>query len=296
MPSWQSRVLCLTQRGLRAIRGRFTRLDVAQERRNMAVAEKMFQPAAAVQYSAVTANGVPAEWIVPRGRSSERVVLYVHGGAFHAGSLAGARSVAGNLALASAARVLTIGYRLAPEHPFPAALDDTRMAYEWLLSSGLSPETLVLVGDSSGGTLVLGLLVQLRDQGRPLPRRAVCLSPATDLTLAGETWTRNAHTDLLLAPDKIRAAIDLYLQGVDPRTPLASPLYADWQGLPPLLMLVGSDECLLSDATRLAAKAQSAGGTVTLEVWDRMQHGWHILAPFLPEGRRALARIGEFVR
>jgi acetyl esterase/lipase len=121
------------------------------------------------------------------------------------------------------------------------------------------------------------------------------LSPATDLTLSGPTWPLNARNDLLLDSEKIRAAIDLYLHGTDPRTPLASPLYADLHALPPLLILVGSDERLLSDATRLAAKAQAAGVTVILEVWERMQHGWHITPDFLPEGRQAIARIGEFI-
>lgn len=295
MSSWQSYVLRLAQHGFRALSGRFSGLDVARERRNAAFAEQMFKPSASVQYSAVTANGVPAEWLVPIGMSTERVVLYVHGGAFYSGTLVGARPVAGEIALAGKARVLTVDYRLSPEYPFPAALDDVGIAYEWLLASGISPDSIVLVGDSAGGNLVLALLVQLRDQGKPLPRSAVCLSPTTDLTLSGDTWTLNARKDLLLDPEKIRAVIDLYLQGTDPRTPLASPLYADLHALPPLLILVGSDEQLLSDATRFAAKAQAAGVTVTLEIWDRMQHGWHIVAAFLPEGRRAIARIGEFI-
>jgi acetyl esterase/lipase len=244
----------------------------------------------------VTAKGVPAEWITPPEVGNERVVVYVHGGAFYAGTVAGARPVAAAIALAARARVLTFAYRLAPEHPFPAALDDTLAVYEWLLATGVSTEKIVLVGDSAGGTLALALLVKLRDEGKPLPQGAVCLSPATDLTLSGDTWTRNARQDLLIDADKIRAAVDLYLQGADPRAPLASPLYADLQALPPLLILVGSDECLLSDATRFAAKARAAGVSVSLEIWERMQHGWHITAPFLPEGRRALARIGEFIQ
>jgi len=295
MSSWQSYILRFAQRGFRALSGRFTGLDVAKERSNAAVAEKMFKPSASVQYSSATANGVPAEWIIPIGFYTERVVLYVHGGAFYSGTLAGARAIAGEIALAGKARALTVDYRLTPEHPFPAALDDTRIAYEWLLASGISPDSIVLVGDSAGGTLVLALLVQLRDQGKPLPRSAVCLSPTTDLTLSGDTWTLNARKDLLLDPEKIRAAIGLYLQSTDPRTPLASPLYADLHALPPLLILVGSDERLLSDATRFATKAQAAGVMVTLEIWDQMQHGWHIIAAFLPEGRRAIARIGEFI-
>lgn len=295
MTSWQSYVLRIFQYGFRAFSGKFTRLDVAQERRNLAVVEKLFKPSSAVRYATVMTNGIPAEWITPSGLSTERVVLYVHGGAFYAGSLIGMRPIAAEVALAGKARVLTVDYRLAPEHPFPAQLNDIQVAYAWLLDSGISPETLVLLGDSAGGTLVLALLVQLRDQGKPLPRGAICLSPATDLTQSGATWTLNARNDLLLAPEKIRAAIDLYLHGADPQLPLASPLWADLQALPPLLILVGSDEYLLSDSVRFAAKAKAAGVAVTLEVWDRMQHGWHLLAGFLPEGRQAIERIGKFI-
>jgi monoterpene epsilon-lactone hydrolase len=163
------------------------------------------------------------------------------------------------------------------------------------VTNGVSPEAIVLVGDSAGGNLVLALLVQLRDQGKALPRSAVCLSPATDLTMSGDTWTLNAQNDYLLDPEKVRAAIDFYLRGADPRTPLASPLCADLHALAPLLILVGSDERLLSDATRWTAKARAAGSKVDLEVWEGMQHGWHLLADFLPEGRQAIARIGEFI-
>jgi acetyl esterase/lipase len=294
-PSWQSHCLRLAQRGFRAFNAGFTRLDVLQERRRTAVAEKMFRRSSSVQYSTGNADGVPVEWMVPNNLASERVALYVHGGAFYSGSLAGARSVAGNIAVAGKLRVLTIDYRLAPEHPFPAALDDTLTAYEWVLAQGVSPEAITLVGDSAGGNLALALLVQLRDRGKALPRSAVCLSPATDLTMSGETWTLNAQNDYLLGPEKVRAAIELYLCGADPCTPLASPLYADLHALPPLLILVGSDEHLLSDATRLTAKTRAAGGTIDLEVWDGMQHGWHVLAAFLPEGRQAIARIGEFI-
>ena len=296
MPSWQNHLLRLAQFGFRAAYGRFTRLDVDQERRQTAAGERLFQPPAGVQVAAVSAAGVPAEWLAPAGAAPPRVALYIHGGAFYSGSLAGARPVAAALALAGCARVLSIDYRLTPEHPFPAALDDARAAYEWLLAGGLAPDRLVLVGDSAGGNLALALLVQLRDRGRPLPAAAAALSPTVDLTLAGETWATRARRDLLLNRDKIRAAVDLYLRGQDPRAPLASPLYADLGGLPPLLLLAGSEECLLSDAARFADKARAAGVAVTLEIGDGMQHGWHLLHGFLPEGRQALDRVGAFIQ
>jgi acetyl esterase/lipase len=296
MPSWQNHLLRLAQHGFRAFNGRSNNLDVAQERRNAALAEKLFKPSPALRYSAVTANGMPAEWLAPLSLPTEHVVMYVHGGGFYSGTIVGARPVAGSVALASQARVLTVGYRLTPEHPFPAALDDVQAAYEWLLTNGTAPEKITLVGDSAGGNLVLALLVKLRDQNRPLPHRAVCLSPATDLSMAGETWTQNAQRDLLIEPHKIRAAITLYLNGTDPTHPWASPLWADLHGLPPVLILVGGAERLLSDSTRWAEKAQAAGVAATLEVWGGMQHGWHILHTFLPEGRQALARIAAFIQ
>jgi acetyl esterase/lipase len=296
MPSWQNHLLRLTQFGFRAVNSRSAGLDVALERRNAEFMEKLSRLPAAIQVSAVNANGVPCEWLSPVGADAARVAVYLHGGGFYSGTLAGARSVAASIALAGQARAFSIGYRLAPEHPFPAALDDARTAYDWLLATGVPATDIVLVGDSAGGTLALALLVQLRDHGQPLPRGAVCLSPATDLTLSGETWTSNVRRDLLLSKAKIRAAVDLYLHGADPRAPLASPLYADLDGLPPLLILAGSEERLLSDATRLAEKARAAGVRATLEVWAGMQHGWHITAPFLPEGRQALARIGAYIQ
>lgn len=296
MSSWQNHLLRLAQFGFRAAYGHFTQLEVEQERRQMAAGEKLFKPPAGVQVSAAVMATVPAEWISAAGAAAQRAVLYLHGGAFYSGSLAGTRPIAAEIALAGRARVLSIDYRLTPEHPFPAALDDARAAYEWLLAGGWPPGNIALVGDSAGGNLVLALLIHLRDLGRPLPAGAAALSPTVDLTLSGETWARNARRDLLLNPEKIRAAIDLYLQGTDPRHPLASPLYADLHGLPPLLILVGSEEQLLSDATRFADKARAAGVAVTLEVWEGMQHGWHILHRFLPEGRRALAQIGAFIQ
>jgi acetyl esterase/lipase len=214
--SWQNHRLRLAQYGFRAFNSS-PRLDVAQERRNLAMGERLFRPDPALSSSTVSANGGPAEWVIPNGRSTERVIMYAHGGGFYSGTLAGARRIAGKFALAAHARALTFDYRLAPEHPFPAALEDTRRTYDGLLASGVSSENTVLIGDSAGGNLVLALWLQLRDAGRPLPRCAVGLSPATDLTLAGDTWARNARADLLLNPAKVHATVDLYLRGADPR-------------------------------------------------------------------------------
>ena len=295
MISWQARVLEFYL----VIKNRFSdrsgALDVARERADVESMARMFKPLCAIQCESVVANGVPAEWIVPQGAQSPRVVLYLHGGSFNSGSIVSHRTLAGNVALASKARSLLIEYRLAPEHAFPAAVEDAVAAYEWLLAQGCAPSQIVLAGDSAGGTLTLALLIHLRDHNKPMPAAAVCLSPAPDLTFSGESWILNAKKDLMLDARKERKAVEIYLRGADPRAPLASPYFGDLRGLPPLLIQIGSHELLLSDSTRLAEKAKAAGVDVTLEVWPGMQHEWQFAAKILPEGKRAISRIGAFV-
>jgi monoterpene epsilon-lactone hydrolase len=279
----------------RRLSPRSAELDVTRERADVESMAGMFKPMGAIRCDPVEANGVPAEWIVPQGLQPARVILFLHGGSFTAGSIASHRTLAGNVAITARSRVLLIDYRLAPEHPFPAAVEDAAAAYEWLLSGGSAPGRIVLAGDSAGGNLALALLVHLRDRRRPLPAAAVCLSPNPDLTYSGESWVFNAKKDILIDERKERQAVDLYLGGVDPRTALVSPYFADLRGLPPLLIQVGSHEVLLSDATHFAEKARQAGVEVTLEVWPGMQHEWQFAAKLMPEGRRAITRIGEFV-
>lgn len=206
------------------------------------------------------------------------------------------RALAANIAYASRARALTIDYRLAPEHPYPAALTDAFSAYQWLLESGIRPEQLVVTGDSAGGGLTIALLVALRERGIPMPAAAVVLSPWTDLTDSGESWQENAKADYMINGPKLKEAARLYLKDVSPRTPLASPVYANLHGLPPLLIQVGSEEVLLSDSMRLAENARLSGVDVTLDVWEGMQHVWQFAASLVPEARQAIEKIGEFVR
>jgi monoterpene epsilon-lactone hydrolase len=271
-------------------------LDVAWERANVESMAGMFKPMDEIQSEPVEAAGVPAEWIVPKGVPVTGVVLYLHGGSFTSGSIVSHRTLAGNVAIASRTRALLIDYRLAPEHPFPAGLEDAAAAYEWLLSQGIDPGRVVVTGDSAGGNLALSLLVLLRDKGRPLPAAAVCLSPNPDLTYSGESWVSNARKDVMIREHKERQAVDVYLRGADPREPLASPSFADLRGLPPMLLQVGSYEVLRSDVEDFAEKARQAGVKVTLEVWPGMQHEWQFTAKVLPEGRAAIARIGAFVQ
>jgi acetyl esterase/lipase len=244
----------------------------------------------------VDTAGVAAEWVVAPGAEASRVLLYLHGGGYVVGSLNTHRELAGRLSRAAAARVLVIDYRLAPEHPYPAAVEDATTAYRWLLRHGATPARTVIAGDSAGGGLTVATLVALRDAGDPLPAAGVCLSPWVDLEGIGESMTTKAGVDPIVQKQGLLWFASLYLGGAAPRTPLAAPLYADLRGLPPLLIHVGQAETLLDDAARLAERAKAAGVTVTLEAWEDMIHVWHLFAPMLPEGQQAVERVGEYIR
>ena len=244
----------------------------------------------------LSAGGVPAEWVVAPAARADRTVLYLHGGAYIVGSINTHRDLAARLSRAARARVLVIDYRLAPEHPYPAAVEDATAAYRWLLAAGVSPQRIVVAGDSAGGGLTVATLVALRDAAQPLPAAGVCLSPWVDLEGSGESMTTKAAVDPLVDRERSRKAAAYYLAGQNPRTPLAAPLYANLSGLPPLLIQVGTAETLLDDSTRLAERARKAGVNVTLEPWEDMVHVWQAFAAILPEGQQAIERIGEFIR
>lgn len=296
MPSLQTTLLKTYLRLQRRLSPPPATLDVNRERRDLEALARLFKPLAPIQSSPLNAAGVPAEWITPQDLPAERILLYLHGGSFNAGSLNTHRALAANLCLAAHARALVIDYRLAPEHPFPAALEDAADAYRWLLTQGHPATRIAVAGDSAGGGLTISLLLHLRLQGLPLPAAAVCLSPWTDLAGKGESWQTNAHSDIVLTPHILFQSAEIYLAGADPCHPLASPLYADLRGLPPLLIQVASDELLLSDSTELARRAQSADVDVTLEIYPGMQHVWQFAASFIPESRQAIQSIGEFIQ
>lgn len=248
-----------------------------------------------VQRQPVLAGGVPAEWIRPAELPAERIVLYLHGGGYISGSPQTHRGLIGEIARAAGARVLAPDYRLAPEAPFPAAIEDAWAVYWWLLQQGVQPGQIVVAGDSAGGGLTIALLLALRDAGLPLPAAAVCLSPWLDLALHGESLVKNSACDYLNLP-LLRMVAQMYLVHRDPHTPLASPLYADLHGLPPLLVQAGLAEMLLDDAKRFARRAADAGVPVELELWENMVHVWHFLYPIEIKARQAIQAIARFVR
>jgi monoterpene epsilon-lactone hydrolase len=269
---------------------------VAEMRANFAEAMSELRVADDVTSTPVDAGGVRAEWIVVPGAAEDRVLLYLHGGGYVVCSVDTHRELMSRIARAAGTRALGVEYRLAPEHPFPAAVEDATAAYRWLISRGTNPAHIAIAGDSAGGGLTLATLVALRDAGEPLPAAAVCLSPWVDLEGIGDSMTTKAAEDPFVRKEMIQFMAQQYLGGRDPRTALAAPLYADLHGLPPVLIQVGTAEVLLDDATRIAERAKAAGVKVSLEVWDDMIHVWQLFAPILPEGQQAIDRSGAFIR
>ena len=246
-------------------------------------------------FEQVDVDGVSGCWVTVPESSSNRTILYLHPGGYAVGSVYGHRHVAAALARASAARVLAIDYRLAPENPHPAAVEDAATAYRFILHHGATPSSVAICGDSAGGGLAIATLLSLRDAGTSLPACGVAVSPWTDLALSGESMATKAGEDPVNSREMLGGLAMMYLAGADPQTPLASPLYGDLAGLPPLLVLAGSAEVLLDDAKRLAVRAQAAGVDVTLKVADDMVHIWTFFESFLPEAQAALDQIGQFV-
>ncbi len=249
-----------------------------------------------VKCEPVQAGSVKAEWITAPGADAGRAILYLHGGGYVIGSISTHRSLAARLSKAARARVLLIDYRLAPEHPFPAAVDDSVAAYQWMLSLGLAPARIAVAGDSAGGGLTIATLVAIRDAKLPTPAAGAALSPWVDLEGIGESMTSKSAADPMVQKAGLVEMAKLYLGGKDPRTPLAAPLYADLTGLPPLLIQVGTAETLMDDASRIAERARKAGVKVDYQPYDNMIHVFQMFAPLLDEGQQAIDRIGEFIR
>lgn len=238
---------------------------------------------------------LPGEWIEPLKVSPRGVILYLHGGAYVFGSAGTHRELAGRLARLSGRAVFLPEYRLAPEHPFPAAHEDARLAYRRLLELGHRPDEITVVGDSAGGGLTLSLALGLRDAGEPLPAKLVLLSPWTDLVPADSYDADLVRRDPMIDTEFGKAAARSYYRDHDPKHPLISPLYADLAGLPPMLIHVGSEEVLLPDSQRFAERAAAAGVVVDLQVWQDLWHVWHLFGSVLPDARRAHADIVRFI-
>ncbi len=249
-----------------------------------------------VSSQTVDAGGVDGEWFDPAGGDTDRVLLYLHGGGYLLGSVESHRAMIERITKATGARVLAVNYRLAPEHPYPAAVEDGVAAYRWLLAQGYAADRISIAGDSAGGGLTIAVLVTLRDAGESMPACAVPISPWTDMECSGDSITSRAAVDPMVQKEILLEMGGVYLNGADPKDPLASPLNADFSGLPPLLIQVGDAEVLLDDSTRLEDKMKAAGVDVTVEVWDEMVHVWHLFAPILDKGQEAIDGLGAFVK
>ena len=249
-----------------------------------------------IKLETVEFGGIAAEWSMAPGSDSSRVLMFFHGGGYCSGSIVSHRRLVTEAGRAAGVRTLAVAYRLAPEHPFPAALDDAKAAWRFLLDQGYAPASIVVGGDSAGGNLTLELITSLRDAGGGLPACAWLISPWTDLTMSGETLASKDAVDPLIHKAYLQELASAYLGGADAKDPRISPLYADLRSLPPLLIQVGSAETLLADATRLAEKAGAADVAVTLEIWPDMIHAWPMWNAHLAAGRRALVNAGAFMR
>jgi epsilon-lactone hydrolase len=292
----------MTDRGIDVVRAHLAKLPpsaamtIPERRAQYDRAERVFPTPPDVAIEAVTAPTRPAEWLRPPDARTDAAVLYLHGGGYVIGSLRSHRHLAAAIARAAGTAALLVDYRLAPEHPFPAALDDAVAAYQWLLGRGLAPSRIVVAGDSAGGGLTVATLLALRDRGLPQPAGGVCISPWVDLTCSGATYATKAAVDPIVTREGVAMMAQAYAGAGDPKAPLLSPLYADLRGLPPLLVQVGSDEVLLDDALGLGERARAAGVDVTVEEWPAMIHVWHWFLPMLAEAERAVDVIGNFMR
>ena len=270
-------------------------VDVVAARRAMEEMLGAAPVAAGATVDEVTVGGLPALRISPPDDAGA-VILYLHGGGYRIGSPACYRGFGSHLAVATGATVIVVDYRLAPEDPFPAAVDDAVTAYRALLDAGTAPSQLAIAGDSAGGGLTVATLLALREADLPQPAAAVCISPWADLTVTADSYDRCAATDPYFSRLQAAESAADYLDGADPKNPLASPALADLAGLAPVLVHTSECEVLTDDAVLLAAGIEAAGGDVVLELWPEMTHVWHVMTPLVPESRDAVDHVATFLR
>ncbi len=270
-------------------------LPIAERRRIDDETGDQFSLPEGLQVEPVTAADFKGEWVKAASLRNDAALIYLHGGAYVFCSPHSHRHLVAALSEATSSAAFALDYRLAPEHPFPAAIQDSVAAYRWLLDQGFAPNRIAIAGDSAGGGLTVATMLRLREAGLPLPAAGVCISPWVDLTMAGASYSANAEA--IATRDRLAGYVKLYLNyAVDTRHPLVSPVFADLTGLPPLLIQVGAAEPFYDDSVQLNATAKACGVEATLEIWPEMMHVWHYFHPMLTEGRQAIARIGEFVK
>jgi monoterpene epsilon-lactone hydrolase len=248
------------------------------------------------KFKRVSVGNIDAEWITCGEVEHDKIFMFMHGGGYYRGSILATRATVARISAEAKIRCLSIEYRLAPEYPFPAAIDDTYTAYNWLLKEGVKPKNIIVSGQSAGGGLCLALLLKLKEKNFFQPRGAVALSPWTDLTQSGKTMKINADIDPVISTKYLDRMANLYLAKTPITSPLASPLYGELSGLPPLLVQVGSAETMLDDSRRFVEKAKEAKVDVQIEVYKDMFHGWHGSAHILKDGKKAIKNIGLFCR
>jgi phosphinothricin tripeptide acetyl hydrolase len=292
-PSLVGRVIGLWVRALyRPLSDRTLDFDLERLRRGIDRGRFMRLPSG-VTVEAAGADAVKVEWLIPERRLAGRHLLYLHGGGFVMGGLGSHRHWVASLARAFHARALHLEYRVAPEHPYPAPLDDCVATYRWLLDSGIDPQQLILAGESAGGGLVMSTMLRVRQEGLPLPGAAICISGVFDFTFSGPSHSRNGSSDYI-EPRGLHSMEQLYLAGHDPRDPMVSSIFADLTGFPPLHLVAGGAELLLSDTEMLADRAREFGVEVTLSIVPGMMHAFPVML-FLPEARRVRREMKEFV-
>lgn len=276
--------------------GQGDEIDVAAARAQMDLMTANPQLAEGTELEAVTAAGVPVEWVTVPESDPTKVVLYLHGGGYVIGGIATHRGLVSRICAAAGTRALSVEYRLAPETRFPGAVEDATFAYAYLLDKGIAPENIAIGGDSAGGGLTFAMLVSLKEKGQPLPGAAFALSPWIDLEGLGDSMQTKADADPMVQKDGLVKMGQLYLGDADPRSPLASPLYADLTGLPPMLIQVGTAETLLDDSIRIAERLRDAGGSVELQQYEDLIHVFQAFAPIVPEASDAIDKIGAFLK
>jgi len=296
MPSLSSRLVRLMVKYVVAPPYRRAGMSIVEWRKLMQPYIKFQRLPAGTDVQSTRVSGMAADWVCAPSARMDRAILYLHGGACVMGSPGTHRELAARLSATARARVLVLDFRLAPEHPFPAAMQDTISAYSWLLDKGYTAERIAVGGDSAGGGLALQLLIALRDEGRTLPPAAFFLSPVTDwVRFDGESFSTRATSDPWITLDMCKFTSALYVGPNDPATPLLYPTGMDLSSLPPMCIHVGEDEVLLSDSTRLAERARACRVPVELVVWPGLWHDFQMMASLVPEGQRSLDEIGRFV-